>query len=400
MNATDTHPTLDLSIWEDLTPNPAIWIVDGPSPRMYVTGGTKDKTTRKVTGQSLCIIDGPKRDNPRTRYIHDTDKIVKHVVILSAHGSPSIDAIRFLAAMGITWAILDMTPAPGKTISVLATSSANIDARLMRRQAMCYDSLPLQWTGVQIIRELTALKLEGQAFNAEYVLANPQLAKIIRQQIDGVLTVENPASDAKPATRTKRAVPAKSASRATLDGIMGYEGTGADAYWTAWKGTAPVWHRITTMLKPNWLSYTGRKSLRLAESNKKATDPINAALNFGYHVAESWCIIMLLAAGLDPRMGIQHVDTDGRASFALDLIEVVRPMVDEIVYQIITSGRLGGTANDYLDPRMFYSERDGSVRVSQPLTGVIAQRVSERCQTRLTPVVQRIQDLLTDAVMS
>jgi CRISPR-associated endonuclease Cas1 len=376
---TDTHPTLDLSIWEDLTPDPSIWIIDGPSPRMYVTGGTRDKRTRKITGQSLCIIDGPKRDDPRTRYVHDTDKIVKHVVILSAHGSPSLDAIRFLADMGITWAIIDMsTGAP----RVMGTSSQNIDAKLLRLQAMAAPDFPLEWTGVQIIRELTSLKLEGQAFNAEYVLHNLPLAKAIRNQIDGALTVERPTA------------------KDTLASIMGYEGTGADAYWTAWKGIAPVWHRITTVLKPNWLSYPGRKSLRRSETNRRATDPVNAALNYGYGVAESWCIIALLSAGLDPRMGIQHVDMSGRSSFALDLIEVVRPYVDEIVLDIFLTGRLNGNGSVRLDPRMFWSKPEGLVMVSQPLTGVIAQRVGQRCQEHLTPVVTRIRELLSNAVMS
>lgn len=379
MNATDTHPTLDLSIWEDLTPDPSILIIDGPSPRMFVKGGTRDKSTRKTTGQSLVIMDGPKRDNPRTRYIHDTDKIVKHIVILSAHGSPSIDAIRFLAGMGITWAMIDMSTGVPK---ITATSSQNIDAKLMRLQAMAAPGFPLEWTGVQIVRELTILKLEGQAFNAEYVLHNVPLAKAIRGQIDGALTVTHPT--------TKK----------TLEGIMGYEGTGADAYWTSWKGITPAWSRITTVLKPNWLSYTGRKSLRRSETNRQATDPINAALNFGYHVAESWCIIALLAAGLDPRMGIQHVDTDGRSSFALDLIEVVRPLVDEIILDVFMTGRLSGTGSVRLDPRMFWSNREGIVHVSQPLTGVIAQRIGQRCQEHLSPVVKRIQDLLTNAVMS
>lgn len=380
MNTTETHITLDLSIWEDLTPDPSILIVDGPSPRLIVKGGTRDARTRKVSGQSLVIIDGPMRDNPRTRYIHDTDKIVKHVVILSAHGSPSIDALRFLDGMGITWALIDMSP--GRPVSVLATSSANVDARFMRLQAMAAPGYPLEWSGVQIIRELTAIKLEGQAFNAERILGNPGLAKAINEQIKGVLTVAHPTA------------------KNTLEGIMGYEGTGADAYWTSWKGLAPKWSRVTTVLKPQWLSFPGRKSLRRVDTNKNATDPINAALNYGYHIAESACIIALLSAGLDPRMGIQHVDTKGRASFALDLIETVRPIVDEIVLEIFMSGRVPGNVSTKLDPRMFWSTREGIVRVSQPLTGSIAQQVAKRCAERLTPVVKRIQDLLTDAAMS
>jgi len=311
--------------------------------------------------------------------VHATDQVVKHIVILSGHGSPSLDAIRFLADQGITWAIID---AGGKSPRILGTSGQTIDAKLMRLQAMAAPGFPLEWAGVQIIRELTTLKLEGQAFNAEYVLSNPQLAKAIRSQIDGALTVT------------------RDTAKDTLASIMGYEGTGADAYWTAWKGIAPLWHRITTVLKPNWLSYPGRKSLRRSETNRKATDPINAALNFGYHAAESWCIIALLAAGLDPRMGIQHVDTDGRASFALDLIETVRPIVDEIVLDIFMTGRLNGPGSERLDPRMLWSDREGIVHVSQPLTGVIAQRVGLRCQTHLSPVVRRIADLLTSTTMS
>src|SRR5690349_360914 len=80
-----------------------------------------------------------------------------------------------------------------------------------------------------------------------------------------------------------------------------------------------------------------------------ATTPINALLNDLYALAEIGCRIALITVGLDPGLGIVHVDVKARDSLALDLLEVLRPHVvryvlDRLVRRHFTAAHFIETA--------------------------------------------------------
>ena len=72
----------------------------------------------------------------------------------------------------------------------------------------------------------------------------------------------------------------------------------------------------------------------------------------------------LLAAGLDPGIGMFHVDVDGRSSLALDAIEAVRPYVDCWLAAYLASSVFAN--------RDFAELSDGEVRLSHPLNSHLA----------------------------
>jgi hypothetical protein len=97
--------------------------------------------------------------------------------------------------------------------------------------------------------------------------------------------------------------------------------------------------------------------------NIRATDPANAMLNYTYRIAEAEAVHACHALGLDPAMGILHADKQGSDSFALDLIEAVRPYCDRVILQFLNCG-LGIPVNDrgkpaYLNRLWFDETRDG-----------------------------------------
>lgn len=51
-----------------------------------------------------------------------------------------------------------------------------------------------------------------------------------------------------------------------------------------------------------------------------AAMPVNALLNYGYALAEIESRVALTTLGLDPGMGILHVDAKARDGMALDLM--------------------------------------------------------------------------------
>src|SRR5260370_34631422 len=88
-------------------------------------------------------------------------------------------------------------------------------------------------------------------------------------------------------------------------------------------------------------------------------------LNYLYAVLESEARLAAAALGLDPGMGVLHVDTTARDSLACDLMEVVRPQVDAYLLDWITKRAL--------NREWFFEQRDGNCRLMAPLTVQLSQ---------------------------
>lgn len=70
------------------------------------------------------------------------------------------------------------------------------------------------------------------------------------------------------------------------------------------------------------------------------TDPVNAALSFGYTLLLNQLVGAVQVVGLDPYLGFFHVIDYGRPSLALDLEEEFRPLVDRLVLNLINEQKL------------------------------------------------------------
>lgn len=315
----ETHPMLDLAAWDAANADRSLVIADGKSATVNAYGGL------------LVINDGP-MGQARKRELARVPRTVKHLAILTGHGYVSLDAMRWLSDTDVTWSVIDRS---GRAPRTLATSGGYVNPHYMRQQALCAPGMPHAFTGVRIMRHLITEKLEGQAHNAEYVLGLADVAKEIRA-----------------------AIPRVEAAR-SIETIMGHEGNAADTYWDAWRDLPTLWMRPIPRQR-HWLRYPSRRTLRRTwETNRGATDPINAMLNFGYHCAETQCTIACYCHALSPGIGIGHVTRGGRESFALDLIEIMRPRVDAIVL---------GIMSEALNPKWFREGKDGIVTINAPLT--------------------------------
>lgn len=82
-------------------------------------------------------------------------------------------------------------------------------------------------------------------------------------------------------------------------------------------------------------------------------------LNYLYAVLESECRLAAATLGLDPGIGVLHVDTPNRDSLACDLMEVVRAQVDAFLIDWIT--------REPLRREWFLEQRDGNCRLMAPL---------------------------------
>lgn len=351
-----THPMLDLSAWNAANDDDSLIIADGKGVYINVHGQYRDDATRQVNGGVLVIKDGPMGET-RIREIARVPRTVKHLAILTNNGSFSLNAMSWLKDCEITWAVIDRS---GRTPRRLGTSEGYINPDYVTQQVLCRPGMPNASVGVKIVRYLITEKLQGQADNAELVLRSPSAAAFIRSQIPAV------------------------ARARSVETIRGIEGAAADEYWGVWRGRILEWKRPYPA-DEHWIVYPSRHSLRYTwETNRNATDPVNALLNFGYHCAEIECSLACYAASLSPAMGIGHATRGGRDSFALDLIEIMRPRVDRIILDILSKP---------LDKRWFRADRQGVVMCTSPLTHKVVSAVHKEA-THITRTLFTVVALL------
>jgi CRISPR/Cas system-associated endonuclease Cas1 len=81
-------------------------------------------------------------------------------------------------------------------------------------------------------------------------------------------------------------------------------------------------------------------------------------LNYLYALLESEARIAAAALGLDPGLGVLHVDMQARDSLACDLMEAARPQVDAYLLDWIT--------RQPLKREWFFEQRDGNCRLMGP----------------------------------
>ena len=69
--------------------------------------------------------------------------------------------------------------------------------------------------------------------------------------------------------------------------------------------------------------------------NRRTSDPVNSALNYGYTIIRSYIIKALISTGFHCALGIKHHNEYNSFNLADDLIEPWRAMVDQTAYHII-----------------------------------------------------------------
>ncbi|HEX4012433.1 MAG TPA: CRISPR-associated endonuclease Cas1 [Candidatus Cybelea sp.] len=168
---------------------------------------------------------------------------------------------------------------------------------------------------------------------------------------------------------------------ASIDEIRLCEAKAAAIYWHAWSGVPiRLRGRDLTRVPGKWTHYESRAS-SLTNGPRAATNPINALLNYVYALLESETRLALLAAGLDPTLGVLHADQRNRDSFALDAMEPIRPAVDAFVLDLLEERVL--TSRDFVELP------NGVCRVRAPLTHDLAITLP-RWRQLVTPVVAHL----------
>jgi CRISPR-associated endonuclease Cas1 len=272
---------------------------------------------------------------------------LERLVLLGKTGALTLESLAWLRAIGAALVHL----APDGAVLTHSVPVGYQGHPIRRAQALAVTT----GLGVALARDLIACKMEGQRAN---------LVRLHAKDLRGFDRLREALKDA-----------------STIDDVRLCEAKAAAIYWNAWSGVSMrLRGRDLLRVPARWARYDARASI-LTGAPRAATNPINALLNYCYALLESESRLALLAAGLDPTLGVLHADQRNRDSFALDAMEPVRPDVDAFVLDML-EGQVF-TARDFLELP------NGVCRVRAPLTHSLALTLPQ-WRMRMAPVVTQL----------
>jgi CRISP-associated protein Cas1 len=262
---------------------------------------------------------------------------LERVVIGSRGVAVSSDVIEACVEVGIPIHFLSST---GHAYASLY--AAGLVGTVQTRR--CQLQAELDERGVKLVKAFTNGKLHNQLNLLRYLVKNhrdnqPDLAQQVDAAINSIVDELFKIDKLSASTAAEL--------RPTL---LAYEGRAAQHYWQA----------VRSLLRVE-LNWPGRRT-------QGATDPFNAALNYGYGVLYSQIERSLILAGLDPYGGFLHVDRSGKPSLTFDLVEEFR--------QAVVDRPLIGLLNRKLD-----IEQDDEGRLTLQTRRDLAERILGRLES-------------------
>ena len=269
---------------------------------------------------------------------------LRRLVVIGADGMVTLAALRWLADQNSAFVMLDRD---GSVLAITGPVRPS-DARLRRAQALAGKS----GAALEIARELISQKVAAQEKLARESLLDETAAKLIGQIFPLISNAHS------------------------IEAVRLLEARAAHAYWGAWRNLPINFPKKDLHRVPDHWRTFGTRVSPLTGSPRLAASPPNAILNYVYAILESEARLAVAALGLDPGIGVLHVDSQARDSLALDVMEPIRPEVDAYV--------LSWIRRETLKREWFFEERDGNCR----LMGSFAIRLSETAPTWARAVAQ------------
>lgn len=151
------------------------------------------------------------------------------------------------------------------------------------------------------------------------------------------------------------------ANQSTRASLLGLEGSGAERFFRS----------LAETLAPEW-GFRGR-------AKRPPPDPVNAMLSFGYTLLHNHVSTALVAAGLNPRIGIYHREHGTHHALASDLVEEFRHLAEATAWSFVSRRRA--------QPADFAPSPDGRYPclLGEGLRKELIASLERRLQTVFTP---------------
>lgn len=279
----------------------------------------------------LLVKDGLAAQRRLSRFTKATCGI-ERLILLGHSGIVTLEALRWLHDIGAAVVHIDAD----SNLLLASVPFKETYSRLRRAQALANSNK----IGVVIVRHLLEQKLRGQAkFAANR--SRDEEASVILGLCDNLADVDQ------------------------MERFRIVESRAASIYWSVWADIEIRFaRRYAGKVSSHWQIF-GQRVSPLTGSPRNAANPANALLNYLYAILEAETRIALLTVGLDPALGLLHADRPNRDSLALDVMEVIRPRVDMWLFDFLS--------RNTFSKRDFFERRDGTVRISSRVTGMLAE---------------------------
>lgn len=284
----------------------------------------------------LVLKDGIGNERHEARFARVRHGL-RRLVVIGSDGFISLAALRWLADQDAAFVMLERD---GSVLAVTGPVRPS-DARLRRAQALANTN----GIALEISKGLVRQKVAAQEQLARGKLNDSKAANLIAANQAAVGEAQ------------------------TIEALRLSESRAAHAYWSAWRNVPVLFPKRDLPRVPEHWQRFGTRISPLTGSPRLSVSPPNAMLNYLYALLESESRLAAAALGLDPGIGLMHVDTDARDSLACDLMEPIRPLVDAHVLDWIT--------REPIRREWFFEQRDGNCR----LMGSFAVRLSETART-------------------
>ena len=338
------------------------------------TGGTLERRGTDI----LVALGVGVRVGVRNGCLHIADRLGRHrrerswapggcdlrrIVVGARSGIVTVDAIAWCHGQGVALVVVDEEG----TVMLGPGDYGQEEAPLRRAQATASEEFV-----VSVASELIRAKIVRQAVVAEGALGRPDVSA------------------------TLRAVVALLANSTSLSEVRRIEATATASYFAAWIQHPAVVPRFTSSsakhVPPHWCHYDRRRSIMTrSKPIWKAERPTNTVLNYLYRIAAIEARLTCIAVGLAPGLGVLLRDASARDSLALDILEPVRPEIDQFVLDLMAKTTF--SRND------FFEQSDGSVRLGT----VLAERLEATTplwSDALTPFAEHIARAYGELVTS
>jgi CRISPR-associated endonuclease Cas1 len=310
----------------------------------------------QVNAGHLLLHDGI-ADVRRTIRLPRVNHGLKRLVLIGSDGFITLEALRWIADQGAAFLMLDRR---GKVLTVTGPVAPS-DSKLRRAQSLALGN----GTALKISKELISQKLAGQELLVHDMLHDAATADAI--------------------ARFRVVLP----SAESLDRVRLIESQAAKLYWHSWADIPIHWPRKDESRVPEHWRRFGSRISPLTHSPRLASSPPNALLNFLYALVESESRLSAVAMGLDPGVGLLHVDTPNRDSLACDIMEVCRPKVDAFVLNWLQSEPLRRSD--------FWEDRNGNCRIASSLAIKLCE-TSDTWRRLMAPVAEYVAQEIWSAI--
>jgi CRISPR-associated endonuclease Cas1 len=249
---------------------------------------------------------------------------LKRLVVIGSDGLVSLAALRWLRDQDAAFVMLERN---GKLLCAAGPVGSS-DAKLRRFQALAISN----GVGLEICRKLIDAKLQGQE-------------SVLRERLNCQLTADTVAGFRN-----------KLSTAESFDTIRNLEANAAASYFRELRDLPVTWPKADLQKIPaHWRSVGSRQS-PLSGGPRLAVTPVHALLNYSFALLEAETRLAISALGMDSGLGVGlHTDTANRDSLAFDVLEPVRPQVEEWL--------LGWIASEPLRRFDFFETATGNCRL-------------------------------------